>query len=379
MKIIIVAGEPSGDLHASNLILALRKLQPDIEISALGGHKMQEAGARLLHNIADSAVVGFTEVLKNLSYFKEIFKELLDHIEAQKPDAVILVDFPGFNLRLAKALKSKNIPIIYYISPQVWAWGKKRIHLIKRLIDKMIVIFEFEKTLYAKYGLEVDFVGHPLLEAVKPSMEPHQARDKFNIPKDTKVLAILPGSRKIEVKRLLPIMLKAADIIQRSFKDMQFLLPKSPTLKQEVFDEIIKEHTSLKIKIIDNSIYDCVNICDLALVASGTATLETAILEKPMVITYKVSFFSWLISRALIKIPYIGLVNVVAGKKIIPELVQFNATGKKIAREALKILQSPDIYIRTKQELSKIKQSLGQSDASLAAAQSTLNFISPQH
>jgi len=375
MKILIVAGEPSGDLHSSNLITALRKLRPDVEIYGLGGHLMQEAGAKLSHNIADSAIIGFTEVLKKLKFFKKIFKELLDDVDRQRPDAVILVDFPGFNLRLAKALKQRGIPIIYYISPQVWAWGQKRIHSIKHLVDKMIVIFKFEKELYKKYDFDVDFVGHPLIETVHPSMEPAQAKDKFGISKGSRVIAIMPGSRKAEVKKLLPAMLKAAKIIKQNMPEVQFILPRSNTVDPVLFDSILEAESSLDIKIIDNCFYDCVNICDLALVASGTATLETAILQKPMVVIYKVSFFSWLISKALIKIPYIGLANVVAGEKIVPELIQFDVTPEKISSHALRILQSPEILSSTKQNLSKIKDALGEPGASLAAAKSVLEFL----
>jgi len=373
--IVIVAGEPSGDLHASNLIRELKVLQPGLEISGLGGRKMQEAGANLLCNIADSAVMGFTEVLKKIKFFQRLKKQLLAHIESQKPECVILVDFPGFNLRLAQDLKKQGVPVIYYISPQVWAWGQKRIHKIKELVDKMIVIFNFEKELYEKYGLAADFIGHPLLEVVKPSMPKNEFAQHLDISPDAvKTIAILPGSRKIEVRRILPVLLEAASLIQKGL-NVQFILPKAPNLDRVTFDEIMRQVPGLNLKVTENLIYDCLNIADLALVASGTATLETAILQKPMVIVYKVSYLTWLISRALIQIPYIGLVNVVAGRKIAPEFIQFDAIPEKIAKETLRILNSPAVCSSMQAEISKIKESLGAPGASRRAAESILSFI----
>ena len=342
---------------------------------------MEKSGARLYHKIGNLSVIGFAEVIKNLPLYKKLFKDLLLKLDYEKPDAIVLIDYPGFNMRFAKEAKKRNIPVIYYISPQVWAWAKGRIKIIEAVVDKMLVFFEFEKDLYLKHNVNVAFVGHPLVEHIKFSMPKEQAFKNFSLDPVKKTIALLPGSRYSEVKKVLPIMLKSAEIIYKELKNVQFILIKSPIIEKDAYEKIIHRGeqcsppTSI-INIIDDNRYDAINCCDLAMAASGTATLEIAIIGKPFVLIYKVSFLTWLIAKILIKIPYIGLVNVVAGKKIIPEFIQFGAQPKKIAAACIDLLNSPDKTKNMQTELAKVKENLGSPGATSKAAKEILEFLS---
>ena len=366
-KLVIVAGEASGDMHASHLVCALQDINPRIQFYGLGGTRMQDAGVTVWYNLVDLAVVGFVEVLKNIALFKKIFNGLLARIDEIKPDAVILIDYPGFNLRLAKELKKKRIRVIYYISPQVWAWGKNRIRLIKECVDKMIVIFKFEEELYRQHGVDASFVGHPLRDTITIT----QSREEFlraaGLSERAATVSLLPGSRAREVKTLLAPMLKAARIMYERDTNIQFLLLQSPALAKNIFDENPALLT-LPLRIIKDNTYNGINAADIVISASGTATLEVALLQKPLVIVYKVAFVTWLLAKWLITIPYIGLANVVAGKKLMPELIQFDATAQKIARETLALLADNQRREMIARELKRLKDVLGEPGASKRAA-----------
>ncbi len=374
-RIIIVAGEPSGDLHAANLVKAIKSINPQTEFFGLGGKKMEEAGVEVLFNLANLAVVGFVEVLKNLKKIKLAFRLILEKADQVLPDAAILVDYPGFNLRLAKELKKRNIKIIYYISPQIWAWGIKRVKTIKQVVDKMLVVFKFEEELYKKFAIDSLFIGHPLLDAVKPQT----SRDDFlrdnGLAAGKLTIGLMPGSRSREVEQLLAIMLESAEIIKKDFPDSQFIVIKSGAVRQSFFEAPVNKF-GLAFKIIENQPYECINACDFVIVASGTATLETAILSKPMVIIYKVSLLTWLFLKFMLKIPYVGLVNVVAGRKIVPECLQFRATPAIIAAETKKILAHPEKINQIKLDLEKVRKSLGNEGASQRAAEAIIEIIS---
>ena len=378
-NILIVAGEPSGDLHAAGLVLSLKQLDSELIFSGLGGEKMRASGVELYYDLTSLAVIGIFEVLKNIIKFKKIFNDLLSRIDKNKPDLAILVDYPGFNLELAKELKKRNIPVVYYISPQVWAWGKERIKLIRQVVTKMLVIFKFEEELYKNNGVDAKFVGHPLLDIVKPTCTKEEFYKKFLIPNSDKLICLLPGSRNKEIKTLLPALLGASKIIKAKIPGSSFAIAKAPWIKKELFDRIIAENfKGLTIKLIESNNYDLINASDICLVASGTATLETAILARPMVIVYKISILTWLYLRFAIKIPYVGLVNVVAGKKIVPECLQFAATGENIARNALAILEDSQTYKSTIAELSKIKYLIQPSNASANAAREIYAILNPK-
>ncbi|MCM8780698.1 MAG: lipid-A-disaccharide synthase [Candidatus Omnitrophica bacterium] len=375
-NILIVAGEASGDLHASELVKAIRDIQPNINFFGLGGKRMQRTKVKLYYDIVDLAVVGFFEVLKNLKKFKDIFNGLLSWIDTSRPDLAILVDYPGFNLRLAKELKKRKIPIIYYISPQVWAWGKHRIKTIKRLVDKMLVIFKFEEELYNKYGVPVSFVGHPLLDIVKSRFSSEEFFNIYKLDAKYTTFALLPGSREKEVKTLLPLMLETAKYIQEKMPQSQFLILRSTSVREEIFNDIIRDYGKLCLCVISDMTYDGLAVADFALVASGTATLETAIIGKPLIIMYKVSFLSWLYLKRVIKIPYIGLVNVVAQKKIVEEFLQYDIKPKIVADYVINTLMDKNALSKIKEEFLSVTKNLGERGASQRAAQTIVDFLS---
>jgi len=371
---MMVAGETSGDVHGSCLIKAIRDIIPQAEFSGLGGPRMKEMGMHLYYDLTRIAVVGFQEVLKNLMTFKKLFNLFLREAERIRPDCVVLIDYPGFNLALVRRLKRLQIKTVYYILPQVWAWHKSRIEIIRRCVDKRLAIFQFEKEFYKKEGIEVDYVGHPLLDIVRPSMEKKEVFTNLGLSFKRITIALLPGSRRHEVKTLLPIMLESAKLIRKEVSPTQFVILRSETVKKEIFDEIVKK-ANLKVSILEGKPYDGLNIADFCIVASGTATLEAAIMEKPMVVIYKISPLTSLLARRLIKIPNIALVNVVAAKTIVPELIQSNATPQKIARTVTEMLSEPEKIITIRRQLQDVKKFLQPSGASQRAAGIITDFI----
>ena len=374
--ILIVAGETSGDQHASNLVKALKELDPNLSFFGLGGPKLREQGVSLLFNLVELAVVGIWEVIKHYGKFKKIFIALLREIDAKKPDAAILIDYPGFNLKLVRELKKRNIPVIYYISPQLWAWGKERINIIKKNVALMIVFFKFEEEMYRKADVPVFWCGHPLLENCVPPEPKEQFLSSLGFDAKKITIALLPGSREKEVMILLPIMLKAAEIIRSNFKEkIQFIIFRSSSVKNELFADACARADIQPAIVTDRVSQDLVS-ADFALVASGTATLDTAIAGVPMLILYKTSLLTWLFGTMVIKIPYIGLVNVVRGKKFIEEFIQFDAKPEKIALYAIKIIQNPSLSSAIKKELVFIIKSLGEKGASRRAAERITGFLS---
>ncbi|MBI5149232.1 MAG: lipid-A-disaccharide synthase, partial [Candidatus Omnitrophica bacterium] len=355
---IIVAGEASGDLHAAHLVDELKRIDPGLTFSGVGGARMRASGVELYRDMSSLAVVGFLEVLKHYREIREVFNLVLKKMDAVKPQAVILVDYPGFNLRLAKEIKKRGIPVIYYISPQVWAWKANRVRQVAQYVDKMLVFFPFEKEFYAQRGVQVEFVGHPLVDSVRPTMPEIEFMKTHGLVSHRLTIGLLPGSRQNEIHQILPVMLEAADLLHQEFKQTQFIVLKAHTIERTLLEPLCQKASCQPI-IIDEQTYDGINASDLCMVASGTATLETAILEKPMVIVYKTSLLTWLLARYLVKIPHIGLVNVVAGKKVVPECVQFEANGKEIAAELKKIFTDEVRISGIKTDLRKVKETLG--------------------
>ncbi len=372
--LMIVAGEVSGDSHAAALINALKHLNPALTFSGLGGPKMQAAGVALDEDLTRFAVVGFLEILKHYGEFRRCFETFLKNVQERKPAAVILVDYPGFNLRLAGRLKKMGVKVIYYISPQVWAWKENRVRFIKKNVDRMLVLFDFEKKFYADRGVEVDFVGHPLADEVDLTSGREETLLNAGLSPDKFTIGLLPGSRQKEIESLLPAMIDAAQIMHHEDPRFQFLILKAPNLDGKLFKKYL-EQKPFMIKLLDGHFHNGLNACDLCVVTSGTATLETALLLKPMVVVYKTSFFTYFLAKALIKIPYIGLVNVVAGKKIVPECIQDDANGQKIADELKKIYKNPAEFDKICAELEKVKASLGESGASKRAAENIIQFL----
>ena len=372
--IMIVAGEASGDMHGANLVREMLKIDPALNFYGIGGKKLREEGVKLLANVSDMAVVGLTEVISKLGSILKIMGMMKRSLDVRRPDLVILIDYPDFNIPLAKAAKKRGIKVFYYISPQVWAWRKSRINKIKKLVDKMAVILPFEVDTYAAKGFVVDYVGHPLLDLVKPAYSKQESRKKFGLAENKITIGILPGSRLSEVVKLLPEMLRAAEILAQIMPEIQFVLPLADTLEEKIITEIISRFT-VKVHIISGHTYDVISCADLALVASGTATLETGLLGVPMVIVYKISLLSYCIGRLFVHVKNIGLVNIIAGKTIVPELIQGDACGKRIAMEALAILTNEEKKQEMIKELEAIRAKLGEPGAAIRAAQIACDMI----
>lgn len=373
--IMIIAGEASGDLHAAHLIEAIKRLDSSISFSGLGGSRMKAVGVEIYYDLTKLALIGFVEVLKHYSEIKKAFNLILKKIDETQIDTVILVDYPGFNLRLAKELKKRHKKVIYYISPQVWAWKRNRVYLIQKYVDKMLVFFEFEKNFYAQFGIHVDCVGNPLIDEIQITQPKEKFLQAIGLQDFRLTIGLLPGSRAKEIETHLPLMLESAQILNKEYPMMQFLVIKASTISNELINHYLKDYPTLPIKIVEDQTYNGINACDLCIVTSGTATLETAILQKPMVVIYKTSFLTWALAKIFIKIPDIGLVNVVAGKRIVPECVQFQATSSLIARELKDMFTNEPRLADIKSELRKVKSLLGSGGASERAAKEILNVL----
>jgi lipid-A-disaccharide synthase len=374
-KVMIVAGEASGDLHGSFLVREMLAINPSLHFYGIGGNKMKEAGVRLLASAADIAVVGLSEVFSKAGTFIKIMAKIRKSMDQLKPNLVILIDFPDFNLNIvARAAKKRNIKIFYYISPQVWAWRGGRVEQIKRLVDKMAVILPFEVDFYASHGFAVHYVGHPLRDTVKSSFTKSQAKLHFGLSEKQTTIGLLPGSRTAEINRLLPAMMQAAQIISGKIPDAQYILPLAHTLDENIVAGIIAP-SGINVKIVPGHTYDVLACCDLAIVTSGTATLETGLMGVPMIIIYKLSLFSELICRLIIKPQLIGLVNIIAGKTVAPELLQRDASGPRIAAEALAILLNEGKKQEVIAELADIRDKLGEAGAAGRAAQIACDMI----
>ncbi|MFA6384838.1 MAG: lipid-A-disaccharide synthase [Candidatus Omnitrophota bacterium] len=374
-SILIVAGEASGDQHAAYLVKEIKRLDANVVFWGLGGDRLAAEGIPVRTDLVSLAVIGFSEVLKHLSTIRAVYKQLLSDIDRKKPDIAILVDYPGFNLQLAKELKKRAIPVIYYVSPQVWAWGKGRVKTIRDTVSRMIVFFPFEETLYRQNRIPVSFVGHPSLDQVRPGKTAQEFRSIFSLDPSKRTIGLLPGSRQKEVKTLLPVMLETARLISQDCASrVQFIVLAAPSVPADMISSIVKEH-GVPVTIVNNMTYDGIAASDFCLVCSGTATLETGILGTPMVILYKVNFLTWLYLRLLIKIPYIGLVNVVAGKKISEEFIQYDAQPRAIASYCKAVLTNTTRLASLRKDLETMKRALGDKGASARAAQAVMEFL----
>jgi len=361
-QILIIAGEASGDMHGVGLIKELRRINPQVSFLGMGGDKMREAGVETFYHINQLSFMGFFEVLENLGFFREVMKKMTQILDERKPDLAILIDYPGFNLKLAEEIKKRKILILYYISPQVWAWGKGRIKKIKKLVDKMIVFFPFEEKIYKDAQVDVDFIGHPLLDMVKTSLTQDEFRNKFGIEKDQILIGLFPGSRALEVEKILPIMLSSCEIMKSKIKDLKVAVSLAPTIEKDYLVSFLTQKR-LEVVLVEKFTYDLMRYSDFLLVKSGTSTLEAAIIGTPFVVIYKTGFLTWLVARSLVKVPYIGMVNLISGKKIVPEFVQYEAKPEKIAWEMYQFLTDKEKYQKMKDELSAVKEKLGEKGA----------------
>lgn len=368
MKLYFIAGEASGDLHASNLMKAMLRKNPEIRFRFWGGDKMKSVAGEPVKHIRDLAFMGFIEVVSNirtiLSNIKFCKKDILDF----KPDALVLVDYPGFNLRIAAFAKENNIPVLYYISPQVWAWKQNRVYKIREIVSQMYCILPFEKEFYKKFNLDVHYVGHPLVDAIQEFRHTALTKEDFlkkNQLNNSKILALLPGSRKQEIKIKLPVMLAAA----KSFSDYQILIAGAPNMPESYYKELAGNQ---KIHVLHNQTYDLLNNASLAMVTSGTATLETALFKVPEVVCYKGSNISYQIAKRLIKVKYISLVNLIMDKLVVTELIQHDLTPEKIITELKKLESSSGLLIH---EYDQLIDKLGGGGASEQTAQHMLDYL----
>lgn len=374
MKYYIISGEASGDLHGSNLIKELKKRDAEADIRCWGGDKMEAAGATLVKHYKELAFMGFLEVIKNLGTILKNISFCKEDILQYKPTALILIDYPGFNLRIAKWAKEQGIPVIYYISPQVWAWKENRVKLIKNCVDKMLVILPFEKEFYKKWNYEVEYVGHPLLEVVDRFLLTVDRAGHLTTNNEQQTtndfIALLPGSRQQEILKKLPVMLEVA----KYFPDYQFVVAKAPGLDESFYAELLKPYKN--VSSVVNKTYDLLVRSKAALVTSGTATLETALFAVPEVICYKGSAFSYQIAKRLIKIKFIGLVNLIMDKEVVKELIQDELTVENLTYELKLLLTNEVKQQQLKEDYAALKKLLSRGGhASANAAESIYTYL----
>ncbi|HIE42813.1 MAG TPA: lipid-A-disaccharide synthase [Nitrospinaceae bacterium] len=373
-RYLVVAGEASGDLHGSNLISALKVLQPLARFSGMGGSRMREAGVETLFGIERMGTVGVIEVLNEFDHYYKVYRTLMKEIASRKYDAVILIDYPTLNLRLAKQGRRFDCPVLFFISPQIWAWRKGRIKDIRESVRKMFVILPFEEKLYLDAGVDAEFLGHPFIDMVHPSRSREESKMKYSLEPGIKTIGILPGSRMNEINSLLGVMVEAAERIRNELGSCQFLLPIADSIDPDLIRERLGSN-SLGIQLIQGEAYDVMNICDTVIIASGSATLEAGILGCPMVIVYKLNPLTYWMARLLVKIPLVGLVNIVAGEGVVPELIQDKVTAENISAEVLALLRDPEKEQAVRERLLRIKKSLGEPGVMKVVAKRIADFM----
>lgn len=374
---MILAGEASGDAHAAEFVEQLKLEQPDLQLSGMGGKAMKNAGVDVFFDSSIIAVVGLVEVLRHWSDIKRAMGIVKQRLDQARPDLLILVDYPEFNLKMARHARELGIKVLFYISPQVWAWRPKRIHKIGSLIDHMAVIFKFEKQYYEKAGIPVSFVGHPLVDKVKAGIDAQKIRADLGISTHEKVVGLFPGSRHSEISRLLPMMFATARRMQAREPKLKFLLPVASSLD---FDELSErsKNSGLDIIVTQDEIYDVISCCDAIATCSGTVTLEIALLNIPMCILYKMSWLSYLIMSRLITIPYIGLANIVADKAVVKEFLQQDANPDAVSRELFELLENQTYRDQVKQGLEQVRENLGSGDGARTMAKLVLSLLDKQ-
>ena len=355
--IMILAGEASGDAHAAEFVEILRRRQAGLRFSGMGSKAMRRAGIDVFFDSSIIAMVGLVEVLRHWGDIKRAMAIVRDRMEQTRPDLLVLVDYPEFNLKMARHAKSLGIPVLFYVSPQVWAWRPRRIHKIGRLIDHMAVIFRFEKKYYEDAGIPVTFVGHPLVGKVRAQRDAKSMREQLEIAENARVVGLFPGSRHSEISRLLPLMLATAQRMQAEDAELRFVLPVAPTLDYAAVVQQV-EASGVNIVVTEDDIYDVITCCDAVATCSGTVTLEIALLEVPMCIVYKMAPISYQIMKRLVTIPHIGLVNIVAQQAVVRELIQADANPELLSQEMTRLL-ADDAYRATIGEgLLKVRHNL---------------------
>lgn len=361
-KVLVVTGEVSGDIHAARVIKEIRKLAPDVEFSAMGSRSLEKEGVEIIIDPTDISTIGFSEAFRNIKQHLANLKILKKHLDRDRPDVLFLVDNSGFNMLMARAARKKGIPVVNYFSPSAWVWGKWRARWMARNKAVIASVFPMEARVYREAGARVQFVGHPLVDLVNIEKDVAEICTQLELDPGRPIIGLLPGSRRQEIKKLLPVMLETAVKIQKEEPGIQFVLPLAEGIDSSWVASLSASYR-LVIKLIENSTYEVMKVSSLLIIASGTATLEAALLGTPMIIIYKVSWSSYLLGRMLVKLEHIGLPNIVAGKKIIPELLQREVNSRGLYKEVQHLLGKPYTINRMKEELAEVKEKLGEPGA----------------
>ena len=373
-RVMLVAGESSGDHHAANLFLELKKRSPNVQGIGMGGKKMAQAGIELHYDSSNIGVIGVVEVIKRYGEIKHALNEMKQLLLDQRPDLLICVDYKEFNFKLAGFAKKHGIKVLFYVSPQIWAWRPGRVVKYGKVIDMMAVIFPFEVPFYEKENVPVRYVGHPSVDKVRAQRSIEEDFSLYNLKADAPVIGILPGSRTDEINRMLPIMLKAAEIIQKAKPNVQFVLPQADSVSDELLQNSF-QHSAIKVQAVNNQFYDVVQCCDAVMTVSGTATLEIALLEVPMLVAYKLSFITYLLARILVDVEFIGLPNIIAGKSVVQEFIQKEASAINLANEILHILDDKAYTENIKAGLQLVKEKVGSGGGSKNMAELALEML----
>jgi lipid-A-disaccharide synthase len=354
---MLVVGEASGDSHGAHLVEALRRRDPTLRIYGVGGEQLRQTSFEVLFSVAKLTGMGLVELAGNLRNLWDAYRLLRRTLRQRRPDLLVLIDFPEFNLRLVKLAKSLQIPVLYYVSPQIWAWRRGRVRQIARRVDQMAVVFPFEVPFYQTHGVKVAFVGHPLLESVHVTEGRDAVLTRLGLDPGKPTVALLPGSRRREVSYHLPVMIEASSRLSRE-RDVQFLIVRASTVNAGEIGSLVNQER-LNIPIVQEGRYDAVSASDLVWTASGTATLETALLQKPMIVVYRLSWLTYCLARLLVKVDHIGMVNLIAGERLVPELIQADFTAERLVEESRTLLDNPSIRSRVVDKLSRLRDKLG--------------------
>jgi lipid-A-disaccharide synthase len=373
-RLLVSCGEPSGDLYAAELVRELLRRETSLEVFGLGGDRLAEQGARLLAHVRELAVVGLLEVVKHLSRLRAVFASVLDEVDRRPPDVAVLIDYPDFNLRLARELRRRGIPVVYYVSPQVWAWRRRRVHAIRRDVSLMLVIFPFEEAIYREAGVRVRFVGHPLVDLVRP---PDRAAflARHRLDPARRLVAVLPGSRRREVAHNLPPLAGAVERLSRARPELQFVAVSAPTLPPGTLEARL---APLGARVVSGEAHGALGSADLALVASGTATVEAALLGTPLVVVYRLAALTYVLGRPFVRVPHYAMVNLIAGRRLVPELIQGDFKPDRVAAEALALLEDPSRLSAVREGLAQVRDRLGPPGASARAAEGVIQVMREQ-
>jgi lipid-A-disaccharide synthase len=401
-RILFVAGEPSGDQNGAFVVRALKARVPALDAYGVGGHDMQAAGLRLIHNITELSVIGAIEPIRHYPRLKRVFDDLLRHVRDDQPDAVVLIDYPGFNLRLAKRIKRAHphLPVIYFISPQIWAWGHRRIHMVRRVVDLMLVLFPFEVDVYDKGGRWVErdgrltiaehhfwhpsrmhtrFVGHPLVYRLEQFTPDAAFCQRWTIPRQRRLIAMLPGSRDNEITTIFPVMLRAAEVLRAAMPDVFFVISQARRALAPLMDRVIAAARipdfDQHYLVVPESLHDIVTVSDLVIAKSGTSAFEAALLLKPVLVLYRIHWIGAVLLRWLARIPYVHLANIIAGRRIVPEFLQENMRPDAIAACAQNLLEDTTLYNETVRNLRAVRESLGHANPGERAAKEICSFL----